>query len=120
MDGQRSVIDVYLKGWPAICDRPKSREKPILRVVSTPARITAAHLSRVRHYHSLFARNDVRLFVNDVRLSARNEVRPHLILAIQITAVSSSGEDDGNDDCERNKTPHHSITSQVDFAGKEL
>jgi hypothetical protein len=40
--------------------------------------------------------------------------------AIQITDVSSSGEDDGNDDCESNKTPHHSITSQADFAGKEL
>ena len=77
--------------------------------MSCPHPREAAHLSRVRHYHSffarnevrLFARNDVRLFVNDVRLSARNEVRPHLILAIQITAVCSSGEDDGNDDCER-------------------
>jgi hypothetical protein len=35
----------------------------------------------------LFARNDVRLFArNDVRLFV-NDVRPQLILAIQITAV---------------------------------
>ena len=48
MDGPRWVTEVCFKGWPAICGRPKSREKrqPVTGRAATPQTIALGEMGQ--------------------------------------------------------------------------